>query len=147
MPSSQQQPTFTDGIRWFMDDVRDHLSVDYTINEDAMHTVETTMMATADNNRVCYFCNQPGHIARYCPQKGQQRQRIGRIGQSRGHAHQQRQPPYQIARQPPLSHQPPSRNIIPNRPDIPHRPQIRPSPAPNPVVAHNAHHTTNYSPR
>jgi hypothetical protein len=80
-------------------------------------------MEATTANRVCYYCQQPGHIASTCPLKQQHRQQQG--GPRPGW--QPTRPGYQ---RPPTSYQGPpagGRNSVPSRPVIPPRPIINPT--------------------
>ena len=50
---SHPQPAATGSIIALMDEIKQNLFSDHTIGGEAMSAVETTMMAAADNNRIC----------------------------------------------------------------------------------------------
>ena len=69
----QPAPAETDVLHSVIKGLRAHLSLNSTIGEDGMQAVEHALMAATAENRVCYFCNQQGHIASNCPKKRQPR--------------------------------------------------------------------------
>ena len=89
-------------------------------------------MAATTENRVCYFCNQQGHIAANCPKKRQQRQQQNLSSRLPGQfppSFPPRQQGYQ--RQPQqqnrLYNNPGGRNVVPNRPHFQLSPGIIPA--------------------
>ena len=113
-------------------------------------------MASAADNRVCNFCNQPGHIAANCPKKRQQR--IQRNPQSRFQgqyqpAYQPRAPPYQQRAPQPRQFElggdqspqfpPGGKNVVPNRPQFQPPAGVTPVRPPQPPMHQ---HVGGYSP-
>ncbi len=66
-------PAHTSALKGVLDDLRAHLSADLNITDDTYNIVESALMAATTANQVCYYCQQPGHIASSCPLKQQHR--------------------------------------------------------------------------
>ena len=66
-------PAHTTILKGVIDDLRAHLSADLNITDDAYDIVESALMAATTANRICYYCQQHGHIASTCPLKQQHR--------------------------------------------------------------------------
>ena len=69
----QPAPAETDVLHSVIQGLRAHLSLNSSFGDDGMQAVEHALMAATAESRVCYFCNQQGHIASNCPKKRQQR--------------------------------------------------------------------------
>jgi hypothetical protein len=116
-------PTETDILHNVINGFRAHLSINSSIADDTLQAVEHALMAATAENRICYFCNQPGHIAANCPKKRQQRQQQNTSIRSPGQYPPQfpsRPPGYQM-RQPQMQQRGYSnsgRNVVPNRPQF-----------------------------
>jgi hypothetical protein len=70
-------PAHTTALKGVIDDLRAHLSADLNITDSTYNIIESALMAATTANRVCYYCQQPGHIASSCPLKLQHRQQPG----------------------------------------------------------------------
>jgi hypothetical protein len=115
-------PAHTTVLKSVIDDLRAHLSANMNITDDAYNIVESALMAATTANRVCYYCQQPGHIASSCPLKQQHRQQQGGLRPGW-------QPPRPGYQHPPGPYQGPptaGRNSVPNRPILPPRQTISP---------------------
>ena len=71
----QPAPAETDVLQSVIKGLKAHLSLNSTIGDEGIQAVEHALMAAIAENRICYFCNQQGHIAANCPKKRQQRSR------------------------------------------------------------------------
>ena len=97
-----------------------------------MQAVEHALMAATAENRVCYFCNQQGHIASNCPKKRQQRIPHHPPGRHSSQNHSGYPPKMQGYPQHPggarqfTSPQNGGRNVVPNRPQFQAPPAVTP---------------------
>ena len=72
-----QGPAHTATLKGVIEDLRAHLAADVNITDDTYNIVENALMAATSANMVCYYCQQPGHIASTCPLKQQHRLQQG----------------------------------------------------------------------
>ena len=137
----QPAPAETEVLHNVIKGLRAHLSLNSTLGTEGLQAVEHALMAATSENRVCYFCNQQGHIASNCPKKRQQRfmqhpptqypnqSNNGYLARAQGY--QQRSGPLRQA----MPSQNGGRNVVPNRPHFQAPPAVTPT-RPSPYYGH-----------